>query len=143
MALRAGESGLLAVAPDHPNVMGLVVDIPAERGFATVVALADNTTSMYTSVGGGTVGAGQHTAVADATQALLRTVEAHLSLFPSEDDASFPGPGQVRFHVLGLSGRRRAEVPDDAFWGRQPDRLIQVISATQDVITKMRSHIPT
>ena len=143
MALRAAGSGLLTSSPNHPHVVGLVVDIPAQGGFAAVVALNDNTASMYTSVGGGIIGAGAHAAVADAIEVLLRTVEAHLQTFLPEDDESLPGPDLVRFHLLGPSERGRADVPEDAFWGRRPDPLTPVISATQDLITKMRTQTPT
>jgi hypothetical protein len=44
----------------HPDISGVVVDVPAQGGFATVVGLTDDTTSMYTSTGGGTIGAGKH-----------------------------------------------------------------------------------
>jgi hypothetical protein len=77
MALDAVRAGLPEPAPDHPSVSGLVVDVPAEGGFATVVALTDGTTSMYTSTGGGIIGAGEHGQVAAATRALLTVVEAH------------------------------------------------------------------
>src|SRR6478672_7058058 len=79
MALQATESGALPAPPaDHPDVCGVVVDIPASGGYATLVALTDNTTSLYTSTGGGTIGAGEHAAVAAATHGLLTSVQAHL-----------------------------------------------------------------
>jgi hypothetical protein len=75
-ALSAVANGLQSPTDDHPDVSGLVVDIPVQEGFAAVVALTDNTTSMYTSVGGGTIGAGEHQNVASATQALLSSAQA-------------------------------------------------------------------
>jgi hypothetical protein len=38
--------------PEHPDVLGAVIDIPSEGGTASVVAMADGTTSLYTSTGG-------------------------------------------------------------------------------------------
>jgi hypothetical protein len=137
-ALAAVDRGLAAPWPEHPNVSGAVVDIPAEGGHATVVALTDGTTSLYTSVGGGTLGAGTDAAVAEATRTLLSAVQGQLELFVSGDDGALPPSGTVRFHILTPSGPRRADVSEDSFWGQAPDPLIPVIAATQGVITRIR-----
>src|SRR5689334_23317524 len=82
LALDAIEQGLARTNLDFPNVAGVVVDVPADGGgIATFVALADGTTSMYTSTGGGTIGAGFHPPVADASRDLLHTVEQHRRAF--------------------------------------------------------------
>jgi hypothetical protein len=49
----AAARGTGKIAEDHLAVSGIVVDVPAKGGFATIVALADGTTSMYISTGGG------------------------------------------------------------------------------------------
>jgi len=46
MALGAGRSGVIPRHADHLDVYGVVVDIPAQGGYASVVALGDNMTSM-------------------------------------------------------------------------------------------------
>jgi hypothetical protein len=140
MALLAVEGGSLPTPPaEHPNVSGVVVDIPASGGFATVVALTDNTTSLYTSTGGGTIGAGGHADVAAATHALLTSVEHHFDSFPDRGDASLPPVGLVRFHLLSESGARVSDVPEDAFWGRVDHSLMPVIAATQNLISAIQS----
>ncbi len=50
MALDAAVRGLVSSSPDSPDVSGIVVDVPGSGGFASIVALADGTTSMYTSM---------------------------------------------------------------------------------------------
>ena len=142
MALSSVNSGLESPSPDHPNVSGVVVDIPAETGFATVVALTDNTTSIYTSTGGGTIGVGGHEKVVVATQRLLSAVQAHLASFSETADSDLPPPGYVRFHVLTPEGGRYADVPTDSFWGRAPHQLMPVIASTQDVVTAIRESAP-
>jgi hypothetical protein len=143
-ALQAVESGVLPAPPaEHPNVSGVVIDVPASGGFATFVALTDNTTSLYTSTGGGTIGAGEHSEVAAATHALLTSVQQHINSFTNEDDASFPPGGAVRFHVLAASGARMSDVPEDAFWGRVDHPLMPVIAATQDLISSIQRVAPT
>lgn len=142
MALSAVANGLQSPTNDHPDVSGLVVDIPAQGGFATVVALTDNTTSMYTSVGGGTIGAGGHANVASATQALLAAAQAQVRAFTKPDDPDLPPAGQVRFHLLSPAGCRFEDVPEESFWGRAPHELMPVIAATQAVISAISSSSP-
>jgi hypothetical protein len=123
MALGAMDTGVLPQpGGEHPRVSGVVVDVPAEGGYATLVALTDNTTSMYTSVGGGTIGAGQHESVASATHALLSVADAALDGFTAARDDSLPPSGCVRFHVLASAGGRTKDVPESAFWDEPTTR---------------------
>lgn len=134
----------VGVSPQESRtyVAGVVVDIPAEGGFATVVALADSTTSMYTSVGGGIIGAGGHPPVAEATRRLLAEAESHLARFRSKDDDGLPSAGSVRFHVLTPAGNWYADVPEACFWDQAPHDLSAVIVATQEVVSAMRQASP-
>lgn len=138
MALESVANGLAAPPAEHPNVSGVVVDIPAQGGYATLVALTDGTTSLYTSGGGGTIGAGTDDAAAQATRHLLTVVESNLGQFQHADDDALPSPGSVRFHVLTPNGRRREDVPEDSFWGRSLHALTPVIAAAQLLVTAVR-----
>src|SRR5665213_4024849 len=140
MALEAAVSGVIPVHRDHPEVFGLVADIPAQGGYATIVALGDNSTSMYTSTGGGTIGAGERPAVAASTQQLLAVVQAHLDAFASADDGTLPEQGWVRLHVLTDQMPRRADVSEDAFWGKASSHLSPGIAAGSDGTSSL-SHI--
>ena len=143
MALQAVENGLAAPSPAHPMVSGVLVDIPAQGGFATLVALTDDTTSLYTSVGGGTIGAGQHPPVARATHALLSEAQQHLEAISEVDDGALPPPEKVRIHVLTPSGTRYVDVAEDSYWGRQPSPLMPLIAAAQNLTTAMRQASPS
>jgi hypothetical protein len=66
MALHATE-----VSAIGEPIAGVVIDIPAKGGFATIASFGDGTSSLYTSTGGGTIGAGNHRPVAEATRRLL------------------------------------------------------------------------
>jgi hypothetical protein len=141
-AFEASTNGLVPPRSACPDVSGVVVDIPSQGGFVTIVALADDTTSMYTSVGGGTIGAGQHAVVAAATQQLLSDVQVNLGLFSSMDDQQLPPPGLVRIHVLSPASGRRADLPEGAFWGHQNHELTDVIVCVQTVIAAIRNASP-
>jgi hypothetical protein len=138
MALAAVANGLRSPSADHPDVSGLVVDIPSLGGCATLVVLTDDTTSMYMSTGGGTIGAGTHAAVASMAQELLGTVQMNLGSFTKAEDASLPESGTVRLHALGPSRSVSEDVAEDCFWGRAPHELTPVIEATHAVIAAIR-----
>jgi hypothetical protein len=117
-ALDAVSLGLPAPAAESPDVSGVLVDIPAGDGeFATLVAMCDGTTSLYTSVGGGRIGGGGHAPVAAATRTLLSVVQQHLPSFSSNDDTSHAEARRTRSPRARAArpGRRQPnESPADA-----------------------------
>ena len=56
-----------------PHVFGGVMDMAFPNGAATLVALSDGSTSLYTSGGGGVIGGGAHPTVVRETMAFLAT----------------------------------------------------------------------
>ena len=99
-----------------PHVWGLLCDIGTSMGILTLVALADGSTSVYASYGGGLIGAGSRRPVAAATRALLSTVEHLLADFAPTDMSTLPDlPGEdtVSIVVLTYDGRRVASAPLD------------------------------
>ena len=137
-ALSSGRNGSLPRHDAHPDVYGLVTDLAQGGDWITIAALADNTTSMYTSTGGGVIGAGFHAAVAAATQRLLAAVQAQLPAFDTADDGGYPAYGTVRLHLLTGAAGRYTDVPDEAFRGRAAHPLRPVLAAAQDVLTGLR-----
>ncbi len=121
-----------------PRVFGVVMDTTYRRGSATVVAVADGTTSLYTSTGGGLIGGGTHDDVARANAALLSEAELQLDAFA---DAAYvdrlPGEDHVRITILTYAGPRFVEAPEDDLGnGRHP--AAPVFYAAHDVITALR-----
>jgi hypothetical protein len=84
----------------------------AGGGSATIVSLADGTTSMYTSGGGGVIGAGQHKGPADASRRFLAVLQANLDLLPGAGACPLPEAETVAFVVLTYDGIRRLEVSE-------------------------------
>jgi hypothetical protein len=77
-----------------------------DAGIASFVMIADGTTSMYTSTGGGIIGAGFYQEVARATLAFLDAAEAHLELLQPVDVLPLPRTGAVRWAwTCSTSGR--------------------------------------
>ena len=115
-AIGAVQAGLLAPSR-HPKAQGVVINIPSDGEWIAIVALGDDTTSMYTSVGGGTIGAGEHEIVRDANRQLLGVIEHEVLPYLDASPGTHPAPGFVRYHVLGVDGLAGIDIPEPMFWG--------------------------
>jgi hypothetical protein len=94
------------------KVWGVMMETGYPIGTATLVSLADGTTSLYYSTGGGMLGSGDYTPVAEASKALVTQAENHLQLMLSTDTVPLPESGQVRFILLTYSGIFTTEAPE-------------------------------
>jgi hypothetical protein len=77
----------LAQGPEHQVLWGALMETGYPRGTATLMALADGTTSLYLSTGGGVIGGGFHDAVATAARSFLSELERHLAALRPDPDA--------------------------------------------------------
>jgi hypothetical protein len=127
----------IAPSADLPRLYGLLMDMTYPNGSATLVAIADRTTSLYWSTGGGIIGAGRHERVARANRQLLRVAESHLDLFERSDATSLPALGQVRITALTYAGRLVVETPEDDL-GHRRHPASPVFHAAHAVITAVR-----
>ncbi len=131
-----GDVGISPTA-DAPQVWGVLLEMARGDATVTVVALADGTTSLYTSTGGGVLGGGAHARIAAASKALVRLADAHLAAFPAVDAVSLPDAGRSALVVLTYAGPRRVEEADGVLSGdRGP--VSAVYAAAQNVITELR-----
>ncbi len=89
----------------------VVMDWSMDNGTATLVAYDDGATSLYTSAGGGVIGAGSHEEVRDAAEAFRAEAERTLKLFSAiaaTDSLPPPPPHAVSFYVVTDSATLRA-----------------------------------
>jgi hypothetical protein len=136
LGLDPGEVGIVP-SPDLPHVWAVLMETGYPGGIATLVALADGTTSLYLSGGGGMIGAGGHPQVAAATLRLLGAVEQQLDRMPATLDTVLPEAGRVALRALTYSGQHAVEADEaDLAYGRHP--LSPVFHAAHDVITELR-----
>lgn len=136
LTLDPSECGLVP-SPLHPFLWGVVMDTTYPNGSATLVSLADGTTSLYLSSGGGTIGAGQHVAVAEATGRLLTVTERHLGLMHLSNDLAPPPTGSTKIIALGYHDVRSEQSAELAF-GSGNHSLSTVFHAAHGVITEIR-----
>lgn len=122
-----------------PRVWGALMEMGFPDGAATIVTLADGTTSLYTSEGGGVIGGGEHPPVAAASRRFLVEAEAtETGLSPAESaNVDLPPAGIVSFVVLGYSGTQIGAADEHELASMQHP-LSRLYAAGQDVITALR-----
>lgn len=120
---------------------GIVADWGFPDATATIAALADGTTSLYLSSGGGIIGGGTHAAVRQAADVLLALAQRLASEIRDPDDGGVPGVEEFRFHIVTADGPRSvtATVAELAKGGHP---LSPLFTATQNVITALREVSP-
>jgi hypothetical protein len=115
-----------------------VIDFGQPKGAATLVCIADGTVSMYTSNGGGVIGAGEHASVWDAAIRLFNVADgAAPFLRISDEPPPVPGPGQVRLSVRTFDGTLSDELAEETLQ-RGRHVLSPFYGAAQDVLTEVR-----
>jgi hypothetical protein len=122
-----------------PNVWGILMEMGYPKGAATLACLADGTTSLYTSSGGGVLGGGGLEAVAKASRAFLRVGEMSAPQMELTDVFPMPRIRQVRFYVLTFGGTLTSEV-DEALLNRGKHRFTRLFYYGQEVITQIGLH---
>lgn len=120
-----------------PNVFGVVMETGYPAAVATLVALADGTTSLYFSSGGGIIGAGEHAKVRTAATAFLSVAQQHLSKFAPTEQTPLPPVGAVRFYLRTFDGLRSADGGEQEL-GAGQHALSAVFYAAHDVIAAVR-----
>jgi hypothetical protein len=119
-----------------PRVWAALLDIGTASGTATVAVVADGTVSMYTSSGGGMIGAGQHQVIHAPAARFLKTVEAIHDSLDVATDAPLPRAGEAAVVALTYEGMRHALVELRLLNARDPFARAWV--AGQDLITALR-----
>lgn len=122
---------------DLPRVWGVLMDMGMAAGWATVMTLADGTTSLYTSGTFGIIGAGAHPTVASASSRLLRKIESNLDIFEATSQFEPPAGGDTRFLVLTYDGIHARRGPSDTL-AKGGDPLSPIFDAGQELLTKIR-----
>jgi len=136
LSIDATEAGITP-SGRHPRVWAVLMEMGFPEGAATLVTLADGTTSLYTSSGGGTIGAGEHEVVAQETMRFLEVVADALDRFQPTTTFPLPITGRVRINVRAFDGGFTAEAPENEL-GEGTHPLSPVFYAGHEVISRMR-----
>lgn len=124
-----------------PNVWGVLMEFRVSGTVVTLVSLADGTTSIYFSSGGGIIGAGEYEEVARASKNLVALAESYYNQVEPTTQFPLPLPGRIRFYLLTFSGVYTVERGEEQLV-RQEDRFWPLFHAGNEVITQIRLHTP-
>ncbi|MEA2660983.1 MAG: hypothetical protein QOH08_555 [Chloroflexota bacterium] len=127
----------LAPTASLPHVWAVVMELRVGPDVASLVAVADGSVSLYTSRGGGVIGAGRHAGVRQAATRLLEIAERSIASFGERASFPPPSPDRVGFIVLTYERRLGADVSESEIKAGT-HALAPCYDAAQDVITAMR-----
>ena len=123
--------------PADAQVLAMLMETGYPEAVATLIAVADGTTSLYFSNGGGVIGAGTHATVADASQRWLDAAAGALPELSAMTDPALPSEGLTQFVAVTRDGVRGLVAPEDDL-GEGRHRLSPLFHAGHDVITQIR-----
>jgi hypothetical protein len=124
--------------PAAGRILALLMETADEEAVVTLVGLADGTTSLYFSNGGGMIGAGGHEQVAAATRRWLASAEGFLESFTAApEELRLPSEGEAQFVAVTEGGRSTLRaVESDLEEGRHD--AAPLFYRAHAVITEMR-----
>lgn len=119
------------------DVWGVLMETGYEDSAFTLVALADGTTSLYFSTGGGIIGAGEHESVRNASAQFIGWANKYASEAKPTKQYPLPKEGQVNFYLLSYNGVLTYSAPEQEL-GEQKDQLSNLFHAGHHVISELR-----
>jgi hypothetical protein len=135
-ALKPSDIGLDAT--NHTSeVWGVVMETGLDSGFYTLVVLADGTSSLYFSTGGGIIGAGEHASVRSQGEKFLAMAGRSLPAASIADSHPAPSPGQTTFYFLTYAGLKSYSAKEEDL-GEHRDKLSELFHQAHAVIATMR-----
>ena len=130
------EAGIFPT-PTAPQVWGVLMETGYNEGIITLVCLADGTTSLYFSHGGGILGTGETEPVARAARRVVEAAEAFLPGIPPTQAFPPPPAGQAQFIFLTFGGPHITQANEaDLGYGRHA--LSPLFYCAHEVISQMR-----
>lgn len=134
--LSPDEIGLTRENFKYP-VWGMVMETGFEEGSFSLVTLADGTTSLYFSTGGGTLGAGEHESVRDAVGHYLTGAQYFYDKAITTEEYPRPVNGEVIFYFLTFGGVSAYSAQEQKL-GNGNDDLSDLFHAAHGVLSEIR-----
>ena len=133
---------VLRLPLDHPELasnapIALLVEMGYPQAVVTLVVVADGTTSVYFSNGGGIIGCGGDIKVYAESKVLAAEIVKSVDRIPRTYDFPLPRRGCVRFYVLYTDDSRTYEVTEERLQ-LGADELSEAYRRTQAVISAIR-----
>ena len=124
-------------ASDRPNVWGVVFDVGLDDGVVTLISLADGTTSLYTSSGGGYLGAGENAEIAQKSIELATVTENYLQHMNPIGDFPLPDADKAIIYALAYDGVYRADIERN---GESEDLYSELMGLQDEIVQLVMSN---
>jgi hypothetical protein len=128
----------LAPTATHPHVFAGLMEMGMGDDVASLVVVADGTTSFYWSTGGGIIGAGFHESVKGPSMAFLAALERHVAELGPDPSSATPTAGMIHFRALTFDRGRLLAAGPEADFAEKRNPLWDVFFAGHAVITAIR-----
>ncbi|HEX4518150.1 MAG TPA: hypothetical protein VH063_01080 [Gaiellaceae bacterium] len=119
------------------QALGVMMDMGYDTAVVSILGLADGTTSMYISNGGGMIGMGENPNAAAASKRWVEVAEAALPALTEGGDDRLPEEGTIGFNVLTTGPRFAGEAAESELQGGSHP-LSALYAAGQEVLTQIR-----
>jgi ankyrin repeat protein len=123
--------------PRDAPVWGVLMETGYEGATATLLALADGTTSLYISSGGGVIGGESHDSVRESNATMLRSANQFRTQMKPTSNFPLPSVGHVVFYALTDAGVLMAAAGKDDL-GENRHTLSPLFYAGHEVISALR-----
>jgi hypothetical protein len=128
----------LAPSSEHPHVYGGLMEMGMGGDVATLVVVADGTTSFYFSTGGGIIGAGFHEPVKVPSKGFLATLERHVDELGADPTGETPAAGMIHLRALTFDRGRLLGAGPEADFAEKRNPLWDVFFAGHALIAAIR-----
>ena len=130
------DAGIPDLPPDAV-AWGVVMETGYPEATVTLLSLADGTTSLYFSTGGGIIGGHGHAAVRRASVAFVEAANRSLDHLAPTREFPLPGTGQTLFYIRTDAGVLTGAAPEEELGGHGHP-LSFLYYGGQAVITELR-----
>jgi hypothetical protein len=134
--LSAAEIGITPHVFPH-QVWGIVMETGMSGGYYTLAVLADATTSLYFSNGGGILGAGEKPEVRKVSEQFIGWANRFVGSSSPATSLQPPSQGQTKFFFLTFNGVQSYEAPELEL-GEKRDSLAPLFHAGHAMIAAVR-----
>jgi hypothetical protein len=121
------------------EVLAVLMETGYPEAVVSLVAIADGTTSLYFSNGGGVIGAGAASAVSRASKELASAAQGYLSQASKAESTPLPGNGRVVFYFVTPKGTFTAEGAEEEL-GNNRLAFSKLFHQAHEVIAAIREH---
>ncbi len=133
---------ILSLTTDQLDTKSPVLAVLMETGYpeavVTLVSVADGSSSLYYSNGGGVIGAGEYRQVHDSSVALIEIAVKNQAKFSLAKTYPLPKSGYTRFYVVTTSGVYTDEILEDDL-GNEKHALSPVFFQGHELISYIRA----